>query len=101
MALAATVPLDRAMATRASTSHWAFLPPRDPIRVIKSSGSAVSAASSIDGLVGDQLDRLQIKPFGLANKAALLRRVTYDLTGLPPTPAELKAFLVDNSWGSL
>ena len=100
MALAETGPLDRAIATRASTSHWAFLPPRDPIRVSKSSGSAVAAVNSVDGLVGDQLDRLQIKPVGLANKAALLRRVTYDLTGLPPTPAELKAFLVDNSGGA-
>jgi len=39
----------------------------------------------------------EISPVGLADKRTLLRRVTYDLTGLPPTPEELHAFLADDS----
>ncbi|WP_373649953.1 PSD1 and planctomycete cytochrome C domain-containing protein [Schlesneria sp. DSM 10557] len=39
----------------------------------------------------------QVKPVGLADKRTLLRRVTYDLTGLPPTIEEIRAFLADSS----
>src|SRR5262249_20879220 len=39
----------------------------------------------------------QLSPSAPLDRAQLLRRVTYDLTGLPPTPAELDAFLADRS----
>jgi hypothetical protein len=53
--------------------------------------------SEIDRFVLAKLKANQMKPSGLAEKHALIRRVTYDLTGLPPTPAEVDAFLVDES----
>jgi hypothetical protein len=46
------------------------------------------------------LEKVGLHPGPAAEKAALLRRVTYDLIGLPPTPAELDAFLADNSEGA-
>ena len=99
--LAETVPGSRAVDTGVSTSHWAFVPPRDPTLINSgASNGAVSAVIGIDALVRAQLDRLQIEPVGSADKTALLRRVTYDLTGLPTTPAELKEFLADKSPGA-
>ena len=51
----------------------------------------------IDQFILARLEREGLKPSPEADKATLLRRVTYDLTGLPPTPAEIDAFLADTS----
>ena len=51
----------------------------------------------IDAFVLQRLEREGLKPSPEADRATLLRRVTLDLTGLPPTPAELDAFLADKS----
>ena len=51
----------------------------------------------IDAFVRNVLKREGLKPSPQANRAILLRRVTLDLTGLPPTPLELDAFLADTS----
>ncbi len=65
--------------------HWAFLPPgRTP-------------GATIDTLVQAKLHTLNIKPSPQADKATLLRRLSFDLTGLPPTPADLTAFEKDIS----
>jgi hypothetical protein len=99
--LAETVSTGGSISLGVSTSHWAFVPPRDPtLNNSGASNGAISTGSVIDVLVAAQLNRLQIKPVGSANKTALLRRVTYDLTGLPPTPAEFKNFLADKSPGA-
>ena len=65
--------------------HWAYAKPVKP------------AATSIDAVVLARLAKEGLKPSPLADKATLLRRATLDLTGLPPTPAELDAFLADKS----
>jgi hypothetical protein len=65
--------------------HWAFVPPRR------------SAISGIDALLDAKRQPAGVKPRPEAAKEALLRRVTFDLIGLPPTPAELHAFLADGS----
>lgn len=69
--------------------HWAYIPPVKP--------AVPASANAIDFLIRARLDREGLKPSPRADKATLLRRVTLDLTGLPPTPEELDAFLKDNS----
>jgi hypothetical protein len=74
-------------------AHWAFRPPvrggppqaADPARV----------RTPIDAFVLARLDRAGLKPSPPADRIALLRRITYDLTGLPPTPQEADDFLAD------
>ena len=51
----------------------------------------------IDAFVLQRLEREGLKPSPEADRATLLRRVSLDLTGLPPTPAEVDAFLADTS----
>jgi hypothetical protein len=52
--------------------------------------------NTIDRLVYEKLKRMKIQPSGLAGDAEFLRRVTLDLTGLPPRPEEIRAFLADS-----
>ncbi len=69
--------------------HWAFLPlPPAP---------ATSAGNPIDALVHPKLAAARLSPAPAADPRTLLRRITYDLTGLPPTPAEVASFLADRS----
>ncbi|MCC6510589.1 MAG: DUF1553 domain-containing protein, partial [Pirellulaceae bacterium] len=51
--------------------------------------------NTIDALVAQKWQRMKIAPSDLANDAEFLRRVTLDLTGLPPTPTAVRAFLAD------
>jgi hypothetical protein len=53
--------------------------------------------NSIDSFIGQKLEAAGIQPSPSADRLTILRRVTYDLTGLPPTPAEQSAFLADKS----
>src|SRR5262249_13640878 len=53
--------------------------------------------NAIDAFVLARLEKEGLKPSPEAEKTALLRRVTLDLTGLPPTPAEVDAFLADKN----
>jgi hypothetical protein len=74
--------------------HWSFQPVTDP------QPPRVSAAwnqSPIDAFIKSKLDEQKLTPQALASKPALIRRVTYDLTGLPPTPEEVAAFVKDAS----
>lgn len=74
--------------------HWAFkLPRRQPAPAVKDSAWAHNA---IDQHVLAALEAKNLKPVADADKATLLRRVYFDLIGLPPTPEEVRAFTVDN-----
>jgi Protein of unknown function (DUF1549)/Protein of unknown function (DUF1553) len=76
------------------TASWAF---RRPVRVDPPRVSDPDwAKSPIDAFVLARLDKAGLKPSPPAARAALLRRVTYDLTGLPPTLKELDDFLADD-----
>jgi len=79
----------------ASGKFWAFVPPAKP------SAPAVAAKawvkSPVDAFVLAGLESKGIKPAAPADKRTLIRRATFGLTGLPPTPGEVRAFLADNS----
>ena len=51
----------------------------------------------IDNFILEKLEQAELKPAAATDKATWLRRVTFDITGLPPTPSEIKAFLDDDS----
>ncbi len=73
------------------SAHWAFVPPgRAPLPGPKT-------AHPVDAFVQARLAREGLKPAPEAGRATLLRRLCLDLTGLPPTPEELDAFLADGS----
>jgi hypothetical protein len=73
--------------------HWSFQKVKRPeVPAVKDTAWPRNA---IDNFVLAKLDAEGIKPSGEAAKATLLRRVSLDLTGLPPTPQELDAFLSD------
>ncbi|MCP9236557.1 DUF1553 domain-containing protein [Lewinella sp. JB7] len=76
--------------------HWAFTPPR-PVAVPEVDDPAAWAESAIDTFVLAMLTKKGMQPSPAADKATLLRRVTFDLTGLPPTPEELAAFVEDDA----
>ncbi len=75
--------------------HWAFLPPRrPPTPAVKDTRWP---RNGIDNFVLARLEQEGLKPSPEADRLTLLRRVTLDLTGLPPTPEEADAFLADQS----
>ncbi|MBI1842178.1 MAG: DUF1553 domain-containing protein [Verrucomicrobia bacterium] len=53
--------------------------------------------SPVDAFILKKLEEKRLKPAAPANRRALIRRATFDLIGLPPTPAEVDAFLADRS----
>lgn len=75
--------------------HWSFLAPKrpDPPAV----KNTAWPKNDIDRFILARLEREGLRPSPEADKATLLRRVTLDLTGLPPAPADLEAFLRDRS----
>jgi len=83
------------MDREAAKRWWSFQPPV----------AALPPAVADPGLVSNEIDRFivaalearRLVPAGLADRRTLLRRATFDLTGLPPTPDEIAAFLDDTS----
>jgi cytochrome c553 len=74
---------------------WSFQPVVDhPAPAVK---DAAWAKNELDPFVLAQLEAKNLRPALPADKLTLLRRATFDLTGLPPTPAEIAAFLKDES----
>src|SRR5215813_172119 len=76
-------------------AFWAFQPVRKP--EIPGVKDTAWPANAIDHFILSKLEQKGIRPVAAAEKSVLLRRVTFDLTGLPPTPQELDAFLSDSS----
>jgi hypothetical protein len=74
-------------------AHWAYVPPRGhPLPTVT---RADWEMNWIDRFVLARLEAEGLSPAADADPITLLRRVTFDLTGLPPTPAETAAFLAD------
>lgn len=84
----------KAAAGPARPVHWAFQPVRRP------SAPAVQNArwvrNEIDRFVLARLEKQGIAPSPEASRATLIRRLSFDLTGLPPTTAEVRAFIEDS-----
>jgi hypothetical protein len=76
-------------------SHWAFLPPIRP--VVPTVKNLSWVRNPIDAFLASEHEARGLRPRPPADKQTLLRRVALDLTGLAPTPEELRAFLADNA----
>ena len=75
--------------------HWSFVAPTRPARPVVKLASWPK--NEIDHFILAKLEREGLAPSPAADKITLIRRVTLDLTGLPPTLAEVDAFLADTS----
>ena len=74
---------------------WSFRQPKEPIAPIVKNASW--AREDLDLFILTKLEKSQLQPAPLADKGTLIRRATYDLTGLPPTMEEINSFLNDES----
>ena len=91
--------------TDKARSHWAYQPVKKPAipTALKNRGWLQNDAfpkgqfNPVDAFVLQKIEAKGMIPIGPASKETLLRRATYDLTGLPPTPEELDAFNLDTS----
>jgi Protein of unknown function (DUF1553)/Protein of unknown function (DUF1549)/Planctomycete cytochrome C len=73
--------------------HWAWQPLAEPkVPPVKDSAWP---KTDVDRFILAKLESQGLKPVGDADKISLLRRITFDLTGLPPTPAEIDVFVKD------
>ena len=93
-ALGADEPYGRHLLDPAVVEHWSFQSVRRP-EVPRVDGGCGN--NPIDAFVLTGLTEAKLSPAGPAERATLLRRVFIDLIGIPPTPAELDAFLADAS----
>lgn len=73
--------------------YWAYVPPRrHPVPAVRDNAWPINW---IDSFILQRLEREQLAPAADADRVTLLRRLSFDLTGLPPTPEEVDAFLND------
>ena len=75
--------------------HWAFIPPRRP--ELSHLEDSRWARNGLDHFILQRLEKEGLDPSPEADLATQIRRLTLDLSGLPPTPAEVDAFLTDSS----
>jgi cytochrome c553 len=78
---------------RYAATHWSLKPLVKP--EVPNLKDATRVRTPIDAFVLATLEQKQLTPAGEADRRTLIRRVTFDLTGLPPTPEEVEAFLAD------
>ncbi|MFN0056032.1 MAG: DUF1553 domain-containing protein [Planctomycetales bacterium] len=86
---------DAGRARHRDPNHWAFQPPVTP--AVPAVQHADWIQSPIDNFILARLESAGLSPAAPADRRALLRRVTFDLIGLPPTPEEIESFLADES----
>ena len=82
-------------ATAEIKTHWAYIPPKRP--ALPTVGKANWSANPIDQFVLARLDKEGLSPSPEADRSTLLRRLSLDLIGLPPTIEEVEAFRKDKS----
>eukprot|EP00913_Durusdinium_trenchii_P013361 g12542.t1 len=74
--------------------HWSFIKPTRP--AVPSAAFPGWAKGGIDRFIAARLDRAGLRPSPEADRYVLIRRLSLDLRGLPPTPEEVKQFVADN-----
>lgn len=92
--LLAVVLAATAQAAPPADDHWAWKPPtRPPVPAV----NGPPPASPIDHFIRAKLEAAGIAPAVPATREHLIRRVTFDLTGLPPSPEDVESFVADQS----
>src|SRR5260370_8973828 len=92
MASDTVAPLGKYTATE--RRHWAFVPRVHPdVPAFQAPADRAWVKTPVDAFVLARLKKDGLKPSPQADRATLIRRVSFDLTGLPPSPAEVAAFL--------
>ena len=102
-ALAAAIlsPPASATAPRAparESAHWAFQPLASP--AVPTVKNRAWARTDVDRFILGAQEKIGVTPNPEADRAVLIRRLTFDLTGLPPTPEEVTAFVNDRAAGA-
>jgi hypothetical protein len=78
-----------------SKKHWAFQPVKEPAAPVVKNGRWVQ--TPVDAFVLAKLETKKMRPSPIADKRTLIRRATFDLIGMPPTPEDVEAFEKDDS----
>ncbi len=79
--------------SREEREHWSYQPLKQ--LDVPPAGADGRGTHPVDGFLRAAMDKNGVEPLPRAGRAVLLRRVYFDLTGLPPTPADLRDFLED------
>jgi hypothetical protein len=83
---------------RGAGAHWSLKSRTSPaLPQFTNAADQAWLRTSVDAFILQRLDAAGLRPAPVADRRTLIRRVTFDLTGLPPTPAEVEAFLGDAS----
>lgn len=75
--------------------HWAFIPPKRP--AVPTVPAAPTVRNEVDRFISARLQAAGLTPSATADRVTLIRRLSFDLTGLPPKPEDVDAFLADPS----
>jgi hypothetical protein len=91
--------------TAAERKHWAFQPRSNaPVPQFETPADKAFVKSPVDAFILARLKKAELAPSPKASKEVLVRRLYFDLTGLPPTPQQIDAFLNDkrpDAWPKL
>jgi len=94
--MSATVARKGGVITEEARKYWVYQPVRRPA-VPEVPGAKFKVQNPIDAFIAAKWEAKGLKPVKPADRATLARRAYYDLTGLPPTPEEIDAFVADES----
>ncbi|MSV30287.1 MAG: DUF1553 domain-containing protein [Bryobacterales bacterium] len=87
--------------TAAERRHWAFVKRAEPeVPKFSSAARAAWVKNPVDAFILSRLAKEGLAPSPRADRATLIRRLSFDLTGLPPSPAEVAAFAAGKSPGA-
>ena len=79
-------------------THWSFRKRSQPtVPQFKDSAGKTWVRNGIDAFILDRLRQRKLQPASQASRAVLIRRLSFDLTGLPPSPKDVAAFVNDDS----